>query len=209
MPLQSGPGPSPILDNERDRDRLEGKAHHRDRDRDRDRARARPHPPPFFAPPPSLPLVREREPRPHPPVMGQGGRRPMELDHERERERDINFERRPHPSIPVCFWGDDARGTLFLKACYGTYPGVWHHGDFIAMNPHTRGYIIFGRRFAFPALPSSHLRLLCVLMRASITNGDGVLNPSGVRFGSGEIYSVLERSELVACIDDAICVGQR
>jgi hypothetical protein len=36
-----------------------------------------------------------------------------------------------------------------------------------------------------------------------------VLNPSGVRFGSGEIYSVLERSEFAARIDDAICVGQR
>lgn len=55
---------------------------------------------------------------------------------------------RPHPSVPVRFWGDDAHGTLFLKAYYDTYPGVWRHGDFIAMNPRTRGYIIFGRRFA-------------------------------------------------------------
>ena len=36
-----------------------------------------------------------------------------------------------------------------------------------------------------------------------------MLNPSGVRFGSGEIYSVLERSEFAARIDDALCVGQR
>jgi acetoacetyl-CoA synthetase len=36
-----------------------------------------------------------------------------------------------------------------------------------------------------------------------------VLNPSGVRFGSGEIYAVLERSQFAARIDDAICVGQR
>jgi acetoacetyl-CoA synthetase len=37
---------------------------------------------------------------------------------------------------------------------------------------------------------------------------DGVLNPSGVRFGSAEIYSVIEQhfpSEIV----DSICVGQR
>jgi acyl-coenzyme A synthetase/AMP-(fatty) acid ligase len=53
---------------------------------------------------------------------------------------------RPHPSIPLRFWGDDSRGTRFLKAYYDTYPGVWHHGDFVAMNPRTRGYIIFGRR---------------------------------------------------------------
>lgn len=36
---------------------------------------------------------------------------------------------------------------------------------------------------------------------------DGVLNPSGVRFGSGEIYSALDRFGSV--IDDSICVGQR
>ena len=36
---------------------------------------------------------------------------------------------------------------------------------------------------------------------------DGVLNPSGVRFGSAEIYSVLDqfRDEL----DDTLCIGQR
>ena len=36
---------------------------------------------------------------------------------------------------------------------------------------------------------------------------DGVLNPSGIRFGSAEIYSVLEafRDD----IDDSLCVGQR
>jgi len=33
-----------------------------------------------------------------------------------------------------------------------------------------------------------------------------VLNPSGVRFGSAEIYSVIER---IASIADSICVGQR
>jgi len=36
-----------------------------------------------------------------------------------------------------------------------------------------------------------------------------VLNPSGVRFGSGEIYGVLERPVFSTRIDDAICVGQR
>ena len=38
---------------------------------------------------------------------------------------------------------------------------------------------------------------------------DSVLNPSGVWFGSGEIYGVLERPVFSARIDDAICVGQR
>lgn len=39
------------------------------------------------------------------------------------------------------------------------------------------------------------------------SGSDGVLNPSGVRFGSAEIYSVLE--EFAKAIDDSICVGQR
>ncbi|KAG6809482.1 hypothetical protein H0H93_015767 [Arthromyces matolae] len=36
---------------------------------------------------------------------------------------------------------------------------------------------------------------------------DGVLNPSGVRFGSGEIYSVLEKFS--NNIEDSLCIGQR
>lgn len=36
---------------------------------------------------------------------------------------------------------------------------------------------------------------------------DGVLNPSGVRFGSAEIYSVIEG--YFPQIADSICVGQR
>jgi len=35
---------------------------------------------------------------------------------------------------------------------------------------------------------------------------DGVLNPSGVRFGSAEIYAV---SETMEEIDDSMCVGQK
>ena len=36
---------------------------------------------------------------------------------------------------------------------------------------------------------------------------DGVLNPSGVRFGSAEIYSALEPFGSV--VEDSLCVGQR
>ena len=37
-------------------------------------------------------------------------------------------------------------------------------------------------------------------------SSDGVLNPSGVRFGSAEIYAV---TDTVPEIDESICVGQR
>lgn len=39
-------------------------------------------------------------------------------------------------------------------------------------------------------------------------SSDGVLNPSGVRFGSSEIYSVLSRS-FAGSVVDALCVGQQ
>lgn len=37
---------------------------------------------------------------------------------------------------------------------------------------------------------------------------DGVLNPSGVRFGSAEIYNVMER-EFGKEVQDSLCVGQK
>jgi acetoacetyl-CoA synthetase len=38
---------------------------------------------------------------------------------------------------------------------------------------------------------------------------DGVLRPTGARYGPGEIYAVLERPMFSARIDDTICIGQR
>ena len=38
-------------------------------------------------------------------------------------------------------------------------------------------------------------------------DSDGVLNPSGVRFGSGEIYTILETFS--GSMDDSLCIGQR
>jgi acetoacetyl-CoA synthetase len=60
---------------------------------------------------------------------------------------------------------------------------VWAHGDFIVVHPTTKNITFLGR-------------------------ADGVLNPSGVRFGSAEVYSVIER-HFVDEIVDSICVGQR
>ncbi|EJD05262.1 acetoacetyl-CoA synthetase [Fomitiporia mediterranea MF3/22] len=94
---------------------------------------------------------------------------------------------RPHPSLPVSFWNDND-GEKLRKAYFDTYPGVWRQGDFLALNPRTKGLMILGR-------------------------SDGVLNPSGVRFGSAEIYAVLESPpppyQFSQAIADALCVGQR
>ncbi|GLB37018.1 putative AMP-binding enzyme [Lyophyllum shimeji] len=88
---------------------------------------------------------------------------------------------RPHPSLPLYFWGDPS-GEKLRDAYFNMYPGIWRQGDFMVVNPATKGIMILGR-------------------------SDGVLNPSGVRFGSGEIYSVMEK--FTDSLDDSLCVGQR
>ena len=63
------------------------------------------------------------------------------------------------------FWGPN--GSAKYQASYfEQFPGVWHHGDFIRFNPETGGLFMLGR-------------------------SDGILKPSGVRFGSAEIYNLL------------------
>jgi len=88
---------------------------------------------------------------------------------------------KPFPSQPIAFWGnagnDKYRSSYFER--FG--PHVWCQGDFIQAEKDTGGLVMLGR-------------------------SDGVLNPSGVRFGSAEIYAV---TEAFPEIEDSICVGQR
>ncbi len=96
---------------------------------------------------------------------------------------------RPFPCQPLTFWGPggDARyrASYFEHFPVGGDGGgpVWHHGDFVRVDPATGGVTMLGR-------------------------SDGVLKPAGVRFGSAEIYNVLTRF-LAAEVDDAVCVGRR
>ena len=86
------------------------------------------------------------------------------------------------PTMPVKFWGDTDR-KRYNSSYFGKYEGVWTHGDFIMIHPQTKQILFLGR-------------------------ADGVLNPSGVRFGSSDIYSVIE-SNFSDEVADSICVGQR
>lgn len=54
---------------------------------------------------------------------------------------------RPHPSIPF-FWGDTTRGDKFREAYYTMFPGIWRQGDFMLVNPSTKGIMILGRRYS-------------------------------------------------------------
>ncbi|XXG99789.1 vacuolar protein sorting-associated protein 1 [Hypoxylon texense] len=91
------------------------------------------------------------------------------------------------PNVPVFLWGDKTPagvpGSKFHSAYFARYDHVWAHGDFCVFHPVTKNLTFLGR-------------------------ADGVLNPSGVRFGSAEIYTVLERN-FADRVADSICVGQR
>lgn len=53
--------------------------------------------------------------------------------------------RRPFPSQPVSFLGDDgmSRYKLSYFERYGNK--IWYQGDFIQMNPKTGGFLMLGR----------------------------------------------------------------
>lgn len=92
---------------------------------------------------------------------------------------------KPFPCQPVTFWNAEpsvGQGK-YREAYFEMFEGVWHHGDFVRFEKGTGGLTMLGR-------------------------SDGILKPSGVRFGSAEIYNVLLK-HFGAEVEDAICVGRR
>jgi len=73
--------------------------------------------------------------------------------------------RRPMPSMPVGFWGDED-GSRLHEAYFDTYPGIWRHGD----------WAVF------------HANGACQITGRS----DATLNRGGVRLGTAEFYQVLD-----------------
>jgi len=84
----------------------------------------------------------------------------------------------PFPSMPLKFW-NDRKDIKFKKAYFNRYKNIWHHGDYAEIK-NTEGFIIYGR-------------------------SDTTLNPGGVRLGTAEIYSEVEK---FTEIQEAIVVGQ-
>jgi acetoacetyl-CoA synthetase len=89
---------------------------------------------------------------------------------------------KPFPCQPVGFFGADG-DQKYKSSYFETFEGIWHHGDFIKINPATGGLTMLGR-------------------------SDGILKPSGVRFGSAEIYNVLLQ-HFAKEVADALCIGRR
>lgn len=78
--------------------------------------------------------------------------------------------KKPFPAQPIGFWHQP--NERYFDSYYSQYPGVWYHGDLVAHGEHG-GLVMLGR-------------------------SDGILNPSGIRFGSAEIYEVLESKSAIA-----------
>ena len=84
----------------------------------------------------------------------------------------------PFPSMPKKFW-NDFKNKKYKKAYFSKFKNIWHHGDY-AERKKNGGYVIFGR-------------------------SDATLNPGGVRLGTAEIYSVVEK---IKEIKESLVVGQ-
>ena len=86
--------------------------------------------------------------------------------------------KKPFPSMPVKFWGDDD-GQKYHKAYFTRFKNIWHHGDFIERTLNN-GFIMRGR-------------------------SDATLNPGGVRIGTAEIYQQVEDIDFIT---EGLVVGQ-
>ncbi|KAG5724342.1 Acetoacetyl-CoA synthetase [Termitomyces sp. T112] len=108
---------------------------------------------------------------------------------------------KPFPCMPLGFWplpgyasklAVDAAIVRYQQAYFSEFEGVWYHGDHVIItrsrSENGGGLIMLGR-------------------------SDGVLNPGGIRFGSSELYDVLDLCfsgpGAEYTILDALAVGQK
>jgi len=108
----------------------------------------------------------------------------MDVDIFNERGKSIQSKKgelvckKPFPSMPLKFW-NDKNNKKFEKAYFQRFKNIWHHGDYAEVKK-SGGYIIYGR-------------------------SDATLNPGGVRLGTAEIYSEVEKFKQVK---ESMAVGQ-
>jgi len=80
--------------------------------------------------------------------------------------------------VPLKFW-NDKKNKKFKEAYFNKFNNIWHHGDYAEVK-NSGGFIIYGR-------------------------SDTTLNPGGVRLGTSEIYSEVEKFKE---IKESIVIGQ-
>ena len=84
---------------------------------------------------------------------------------------------KPMPCMPVYFWGDE-NFKRYKQSYFEDFPGVWRHGDWITIDD--KGMVVISGR------------------------SDATLNRQGVRIGTSEIYSSLNK---IPEIEDALIVN--
>jgi len=84
----------------------------------------------------------------------------------------------PFPSMPLKFW-NDKNDIKFHSTYFNNFLNIWHHGDYAQIRE-SGGFIIHGR-------------------------SDTTLNPGGVRLGTAEIYSEVEK---FIEVKESIVIGQ-
>ena len=77
---------------------------------------------------------------------------------------------KPFITMPIHLWDDDDFNK-YLKSYFSKYQNIWNHGDWVT-EKNNGGFIVHGR-------------------------SDSTLNRFGVRIGSSEIYSLIEKNENV------------
>ena len=82
------------------------------------------------------------------------------------------------PTIPLKFW-KDKNNIKFKNTYFNKFKNIWYHGDYAEVK-NNGGFIIYGR-------------------------SDTTLNPGGVRLGTAEIYSEVEKFKE---IKESVVVGQ-
>jgi acetoacetyl-CoA synthetase len=76
----------------------------------------------------------------------------------------------PMPSMPIYFW-NDPEGERYRESYFDVYPSVWRHGDWIKVKQNG-ACVIYGR-------------------------SDSTINRGGIRMGTSEIYSAVEKVDEV------------
>ncbi|RED48883.1 acetoacetate--CoA ligase [Seonamhaeicola aphaedonensis] len=85
---------------------------------------------------------------------------------------------KPMPSMPIYFW-NDTNNARYLSSYFEDYPRKWRHGDFIKINSKTKGLVIYGR-------------------------SDATLNRHGIRIGTSEIYSAVNK---IKAVEDSLIIN--
>lgn len=120
--------------------------------------------------------------------------------------------RKPFPSMPCFFWGDTPDNRKYKASYFERFSDlgldVWAQHDWLSRNPRTGGFVMHGRS---DGVLSKYINSLPGHPKATDCDPDTSTStdPSGVRFGSSEIYSIIESPPFTTHLSTTLCIGRR